>query len=129
MPIPRLLYLSNGNVPSRWAHTVQILKMSEALASLVPGFELVIAESLRDHPKVAAVHYLQFLPEGDPQRRVYAAQCTGAGSTLSFDVKGGQKAAFAMLNALQVFKLAVSLGGTESLASHPATTTHSGATS
>ena len=87
---------------------------------------LWIAETLRDHPKVAAVHYLPFLPEGDPQRRVYAAQCTGAGSTLSFDVKGGQKAAFAMLNALQVFKLAVSLGGTESLASHPATTTHSG---
>ncbi len=43
-----LLYLSNGNVPSRWAHTVQIVKMSEALAELVPDFELVIAESLRD---------------------------------------------------------------------------------
>lgn len=44
----RLLYLSNGNVPSRWAHTIQIMKMSEALAGLVPGFELVIGESLRD---------------------------------------------------------------------------------
>ena len=55
-----------------------------------------------------------------------SAQCTGAGSTFSFDIKGGEKAAFAFLNALQIFKLAVSLGGTESLASHPAAMTHSG---
>jgi methionine-gamma-lyase len=53
-------------------------------------------------------------------------QCTGAGSTFSFDIRGGQKAAFAFLNGLQIFKLAVSLGGTESLASHPAAMTHSG---
>jgi methionine-gamma-lyase len=39
---------------------------------------------------------------------------------------GGQPAAFKFLNALQILKLAVSLGGTESLASHPATMTHSG---
>ena len=57
---------------------------------------------------------------------VYARQCTGAGSTFSFDIKGGEKEAFAFLNALQIFKLAVSLGGTESLASHPAAMTHSG---
>ncbi len=86
----------------------------------------LVAEALRQHPKIARVHFLPFLAEGDPQRRIFEAQCTGAGSTFSFDVKGGQKEAFAMLNALQVFKLAVSLGGTESLASHPATTTHSG---
>jgi glycosyltransferase involved in cell wall biosynthesis len=48
MPEPRLLYLSNGNIPSRWAHTVQTLKTCEALAELVPAAELVIAESLRD---------------------------------------------------------------------------------
>ncbi|MFD2138241.1 PLP-dependent transferase [Novosphingobium resinovorum] len=40
--------------------------------------------------------------------------------------RGRAAAAFRFLNALQIFKLAVSLGGTESLASHPATTTHSG---
>jgi len=43
-----LLYLSNGNIPSRWAHTVQTLKMSEALATLTPQFELVIGATLRD---------------------------------------------------------------------------------
>jgi methionine-gamma-lyase len=86
----------------------------------------LVAEFLRDHAQIERVHYLPFLPEDAPDRRVFAAQCTGAGSTFSFDVKGGQKQAFATLNALQIFKLAVSLGGTESLASHPATTTHSG---
>ena len=64
--------------------------------------------------------------EGSPAQAVFARQCTGAGSTFSFDIKGGEKEAFAFLNALQIFKLAVSLGGTESLASHPAAMTHSG---
>jgi methionine-gamma-lyase len=86
----------------------------------------VVAEFLRDHPRVETVHYLPFLPEDSPQRRVFAAQCTGAGSTFSFDIKGGLAEAFACLNRLQVIKLAVSLGGTESLACHPGSTTHSG---
>src|SRR6266850_896975 len=86
----------------------------------------LVAEFLRDHRKVAKVHYLAFLEEGSKAQALYARQCSGAGSTFSFDIKGGEKEAFAFLNALQVFKLAVSLGGTESLASHPAAMTHSG---
>ncbi len=86
----------------------------------------VVAEFLRDHPKVEAVHYLSFLSDASPARQVYERQCTGAGSTFSFDIKGGQQEAFAFLNGLQIFKLAVSLGGTESLASHPAAMTYSG---
>jgi methionine-gamma-lyase len=86
----------------------------------------LVAEYLRDHPKVDKVHHLAFLDEGSEARSVFARQCTGAGSTFSFDIKGGEKQAFAFLNALQIFKLAVSLGGTESLASHPAAMTHSG---
>jgi methionine-gamma-lyase len=86
----------------------------------------VVAEFLRDHPRVETVHYLPFLPAASPQCRVFAAQCTGAGSTFSFDIKGGLKEAFACLNRLQIIKLAVSLGGTESLACHPGSTTHSG---
>ena len=85
-----------------------------------------IAEFLRDHPKVSKVHYLPFLETGSSGQAVFARQCTGAGSTFSFDIKGGEKEAFAFLDALQIFKLAVSLGGTESLASHPAAMTHSG---
>jgi methionine-gamma-lyase len=86
----------------------------------------VVATFLRDHPRVEKMHYLPFLPPEAPARRVYENQCTGAGSTFSFDVKGGLAAAFGVLNRLQIFKLAVSLGGTESLACHPGTTTHSG---
>jgi len=86
----------------------------------------IVAEFLRDHPKVTKVHYLPFLEAGSESSEVYARQSSGAGSTFSFDIKGGQKDAFAFLNALQIFKLAVSLGGTESLASHPAAMTHSG---
>jgi glycosyltransferase involved in cell wall biosynthesis len=48
MSARRVLYLSNGNIPSRWAHTVQTMRTCEALAQLVPDSELVIAESLRD---------------------------------------------------------------------------------
>ena len=84
------------------------------------------AAFLQAHPKVKHVAYPTFHPPGSRQAEVFAAQCSGAGSTFSFDIAGGQAAAFRFLNALQIFKLAVSLGGTESLASHPATTTHSG---
>jgi methionine-gamma-lyase len=85
-----------------------------------------VANFLRRHEMVAKLHYLPFLEAGSPAARVFAAQCSGGGSTFSFDIVGGQPAAFRFLNALQILKLAVSLGGTESLASHPATMTHSG---
>lgn len=85
-----------------------------------------VAEFLERHPRIAAVHALNHLPEGSEARRVYDAQCSGPGSTFSIEIAGGRAEAFRVLNALRVFKLAVSLGGTESLASHPASTTHSG---
>ncbi len=59
-------------------------------------------------------------------RTVYGRQCTGAGSTFSFVLEGGRSDAFRVINALSLFKSAVSLGGTESLICHPASTTHSG---
>jgi methionine-gamma-lyase len=85
-----------------------------------------VADFLRDHAKVETIHYLPYHDAGSPAGRVFAAQCAGAGSTFSFDIRGGQPAAFKFLNGLQILKLAVSLGGTESLASHPASMTHSG---
>jgi methionine-gamma-lyase len=86
----------------------------------------VVADYLREHAKVTKVHYLPFNLPGSAAAKVFEAQSTGAGSTFSFDITGGQAAAFRFLNALQIFKLAVSLGGTESLASLPASMTHSG---
>jgi methionine-gamma-lyase len=85
----------------------------------------IVADYLRGHPAVSKVHHLDFV-EGEAEKATYARQCTGAGSTFSFDIVGGQAEAFAFLDSLQIFKLAVSLGGTESLASHPAAMTHSG---
>jgi methionine-gamma-lyase len=81
---------------------------------------------LRDHPAVERVGYLGFL-EGGPDARqadIYRRHCTGAGSTFSLYLKGGEAEAFAFLDALRIAKLAVSLGGTETLASHPAAMTH-----
>jgi methionine-gamma-lyase len=86
----------------------------------------LVADFLRDQAKVAKVHYLAHHDPASAAGRLFARQCTGAGSTFSFDIVGGQPAAFRFLNALQIFKLAVSLGGTESLASLPASMTHSG---
>jgi methionine-gamma-lyase len=85
-----------------------------------------VADFLRDHPHVDTIHYLPYNAPDSAVGRTFSAQCSGAGSTFSFDIKGGQPASFKFLNALKIFKLAVSLGGTESLASHPATMTHSG---
>jgi methionine-gamma-lyase len=85
-----------------------------------------VAEFLRGHPKVDNVWYLDFLPPDHPDRPLHERQNRSAGSTFSFEVKGGEAGAFALLDRLEVIKLAVSLGGTETLASHPASMTHSG---
>lgn len=85
---------------------------------------LLVATFLRDHPKVAGVTYLGFLPEGSAQRAVYDCQCHGAGSTFSFHLHGGESEAFRLLDNLHLVKQAVSLGGSETLACHSATTTH-----
>ncbi|MCJ9429598.1 cystathionine gamma-synthase family protein [Kordiimonas sp. A6E486] len=85
-----------------------------------------IAEYLRDHPKVSKVHYLGFLEESDPCYSIFQEQCGGAaGSTFAFDVDGDEAAAFRVLDNLSIIKLAVSLGGTESLMEHPFAMTHS----
>ncbi|MEG3089138.1 cystathionine gamma-synthase family protein [Sphingomonas sp. PB4P5] len=98
------------------------LRMSRAGENAVK-----VCEYLRTHPKVERVGYLGFLadtPGMERQADIYRRHCTGAGSTFSLIVKGGETEAFAFLDALKIAKLAVSLGGTETLASHPAAMTH-----
>jgi methionine-gamma-lyase len=85
----------------------------------------VVAEFLAGHPKIAKVHYLGFATD-DRQKTIFQRQCTAPGSTFAFDVRGGEREAFTLLDHLQIMKLAVSLGGTETLISHPASMTHSG---
>jgi methionine-gamma-lyase len=78
-----------------------------------------VAKFLLREDKVTSVNYLGFLEPGDPRHAVFQRQCGSAGSTFAFSVRGGEAEAFRFLDALQVIKLAVSLGGTESLISHP----------
>lgn len=84
-----------------------------------------VAAYLSTHPKVEKVYYLGFTEKNNPdQWAILKKQNLSFGAMLSFDVKGGEKEAFKFLNNLHHIKLAVSLGGTESLAEHPATMTH-----
>ncbi len=59
-------------------------------------------------------------------QETFRKQCSGNGSTFAFEIDGDRKKSFKLINALVIFKSAVSLGGTESLICHPASTTHSG---
>jgi len=83
-----------------------------------------VADYLLGHPGIERVGYLGHLKPGTRQEEIFARQCSGAGSTISVYVKGGEAEAFRFLDRLVLIKLAVSLGGTESLASHPAAMTH-----
>lgn len=83
----------------------------------------VIAEFLRNHPKVEKVYWPGF--EDHPGHMVAAKQMSNFGGMISFVVKGGTFAdASKVVSNLNVFTLAESLGGVESLAGHPASMTH-----
>lgn len=97
------------------------LRVDRALANAAET-----AAWLARHPAVERLNHLSVVPPDSPEGGVIARQCRALGATFSFVVAGGEAAAFRVLDRLEVFKLAVSLGGTESLACHPASTTHSG---
>jgi len=98
-----------------------ILRMRRAAATASR-----IAHWLAENP-VRKVQVLHPQLIADPTyQEVYRRQCSGAGSTFSLVLDGGRETAFRFINALTLFKSAVSLGGTESLVCHPASTTHSG---
>jgi methionine-gamma-lyase len=86
----------------------------------------MVADFLAQHDQVEKIYYLGQLEEGSRQSKIFKKQCHGTGAMVSFDIKGGEKEAFAFLNKLKLIKLAVSLGSTESLAEHPAAMTHAG---
>lgn len=84
-----------------------------------------IMEFLRKHPKVERVAYPGLPEMGERQVALWKKQCQGTGSIISFLVKGGEAEAFKVLDAVHHMKLAVSLGGIETLIEHPGTMTHS----
>lgn len=78
---------------------------------------------LAQHPKVEGLGYLGMIHDAR-QQDIFDRHCSGAGSTFSLFIKGGEAESFRFLDSLRLAKLAVSLGGTETLASHPAAMTH-----
>jgi methionine-gamma-lyase len=87
-----------------------------------------IAERLAGRPKIKRVIYPTLFDDAE-QNRIRMAQCDYPGGMFSLDFEGGREAAFSFLRNLKIVRNAVSLGGVESLACHPKTTTHSGMTS
>ena len=95
-----------------------VLRMRRAAATGTAAARWLAAQGVRVlHPELST----------DPTyQAVYRRQCSGPGSTFAIELAGGRAAAFRFINALALFRRAVSLGGTESLVCHPASTTHSG---
>ena len=89
--------------------------------ALWPTSELPMSLSLG---RPTAVPWACSSRQGSLARTIFERQSRSAGSTFSFSVKGGEAEAFRVLDALQIIKLAVSLGGTESLMEHPYSMTH-----
>jgi len=85
-----------------------------------------VAQWLAKNTYVKTDVYHPELIEDPKYRAIYERQCSGPGSTFSFVIDAGKDEAFKLINALSIFKSAVSLGGSESLVCHPASTTHSG---
>jgi cystathionine gamma-synthase len=84
----------------------------------------VVVDFLATQPAVERVYY-PGLPD-HPGHEIARRQQSGFGAMLSFELAGGEPAVEAFLTGLQCFTLAESLGGVESLISHPATMTHAG---
>jgi methionine-gamma-lyase len=83
-----------------------------------------VAEFLTAHPKVATVRYLGSMAKDDPAAELAKRQWTSGGAMISFEVVGGRDEAFRFLDSMQLITHTTSLGGTESIASHPWTTSH-----
>lgn len=84
---------------------------------------LALARSLQDHPKISRVKY-PFL-ETHPQYAIAKKQMSNGGGIVTFELKGGIESGRKFLNALQMLSMTNNLGDSRSIASHPASTTHS----
>lgn len=116
-----------GNIPGAFTGFLLMRSLETLKIRMVEATKNAkkVADFLTTHPKVARVSYLGLLKEGDKDFEIYKRHCIDAGSMIAFEVLGGEAEAFRFLNGLKLIKLAVSLGGTESLAEHPGCMTHS----
>lgn len=84
---------------------------------------LKLASWLEEHPNVSRVHYPGL--HSHPQYELATHQQKGAGGILAFEVKGGQEAAWRVVDATKLVSITANLGDTKTTLTHPATTTHS----
>ncbi|GAA5191959.1 methionine gamma-lyase [Rugosimonospora acidiphila] len=100
----------------RGLHTLPLrMRAHEANAAVVAG-------RLAAHPAVSAVHWSGLADH--PSHAIGAKFLSGFGATFSFDLAGGFEAGLALLGRVRLIRLAPSLGGTETLILHPASTSH-----
>eukprot|EP00033_Pygsuia_biforma_P000631 GCRY01000744.1.p1 GENE.GCRY01000744.1~~GCRY01000744.1.p1 ORF type:complete len:426 (+),score=56.28 GCRY01000744.1:100-1377(+) len=83
-----------------------------------------LSKSLVGHPSILKINHPSLFTEDNPSYPILKEQCHGTGSMFTLDIKGGEKGAFKFLNSLTIPRLAVSLGGTETLVESPMTMTH-----
>ena len=84
-----------------------------------------VAEFLQDHPAVERIRYLGNIADWNPaQQVIFSEEYGGIGSMIALYIKGEEREAFTVLDHIEIFKLGVSLGSTESLAEHPYSMTH-----
>ena len=122
----RIAFYQNaaGGVPGPFDSWI-VLRGLKTLAVRMRQHEenaLAVARFLQDHPQVATVNY-PGLPS-HPQHGLAKRQMSGFSGMVSFTLKGGAEAAYAAVQKTEVFSFAESLGGVESLITHPATMTH-----
>jgi O-succinylhomoserine sulfhydrylase len=81
-----------------------------------------IAEWLAQHPKVRKVYYPGLVSH--PQHELAKRQMKGFGGIVSFEVEGGRKSAWKVIDHTRLFSITANLGDVKSTITHPATTTH-----
>lgn len=106
--------------------TLRGLRTLEARLRIHQENANTVVDLLVDHPAVQTVYWPGL--KTHPGFELAASQQNGFGAMVSFDLAGGLAAVRAFLSGLQIFSLAESLGGTESLVCHPATMTHASMT-
>lgn len=104
-----------------WSH-LKALETLELRVRAQAAAAYQVAEALAGHPKLAAVRYPTHAAH--PQSALALAQAEAGGTVLTFEVKGGRSACFAVMNALQVATISNNFADSKSIATHPATTTH-----
>jgi methionine-gamma-lyase len=123
--VRRVLTLMGGTMDPHQAWL--ILRGVKTLALRIEKSQqnaLELAHFLEEQPGVAWVNYPGLITH--PQHELARAQMSGFGSMICFGLEGGYESARRMINSVRLCKLAVSLGGVESLIEHPASMTHAG---